>query len=668
MQIVVLLTEEMNMRKILLVTTVLFLSVFTACKNTVTETVYVPVESTNPDLTTTVMVYMIGSNLLDGAENNIASMLESKSSDKLNVVIQTGAGNPETQQQMTEAGTELLVDWTKVNRYTVKDGKLNKVSDFTEKNSSSTNDEQNINMITTEALTDFLNYSKKNYPADRYMLILWNHGAGPILGYGHESSFGNNTLSLKDLYDVLKNADIGHYDLIGFDACLMGSVEVANTLKPFTDYLLGSEEIEPGEGWSYKEFLTELANTPNVPTQKIGKIIADNYLSNNKDSSHTTLSLIETTDHNMKNIITALDAVATSLLAEFGESNPAAYYNYIRSKVDSRKYYYDYLVDGIHFAEQLNANFFGKQDSKVFNLINAYRGATSYNIVATDYQEGSNGLTIYAPLNDNGNDFAKYGEFYNSSTDYNMNFSSKYIEFLNAIFDYQEGLETTTTFSNYSVSGSTVNVDIESALGFEVISVVADMEPNTVGIQAATAGVVTDWQVDTTDYTTYTCSYTKDNNIFGLGINGDVRPLYLTLNKKIYHNREVYEIHMPAYMEIGGEGNWTQGELVFKYDIDNKDFIPGVSFAIPDGVVTVSANTVIGLADVVFDSTNETAPKTITRAEGEEYTVQNFANNFTYTPISSEITGTPSYAFEVIDVLDNSHYEIFDKITLAPTE
>ena len=48
-------------------------------------------------------------------------------------------------------------------------------------------------------------------------------------------------------------------EFVGFDACLMGTVETAYAIKNNVDYLIASEEIEPGTGWNYKKLLNQLS-------------------------------------------------------------------------------------------------------------------------------------------------------------------------------------------------------------------------------------------------------------------------------------------------------------------------------------------------------------------------------------------------------------------------
>lgn len=113
-------------------------------------------------------------------------------------------------------------------------------------------------------LADFLTWAKEQYPADRYGLILWDHGGGPLLGVCFDELFQEqderDCLTLDELASALEASPFAAEKLtfIGFDACLMGSIEVAMTVSPFAEYMIASQEPEPPSGWHYS-FLPVLA-------------------------------------------------------------------------------------------------------------------------------------------------------------------------------------------------------------------------------------------------------------------------------------------------------------------------------------------------------------------------------------------------------------------------
>ena len=150
-------------------------------------------------------------------------------------------------------------------------------------------------MVNPATLADFIQYSKAKYPADRYMLVLWDHGGGSLTGYGYDQNFKNDSMTLDELATGLKNGGCT-FDVIGFDACLMATLETAMVLEPYADYMIASEETEPGIGWYYTGWLTSLTQNTSMPTTDLGKKLIDDYVATCKSKtpqSQATLSLID---------------------------------------------------------------------------------------------------------------------------------------------------------------------------------------------------------------------------------------------------------------------------------------------------------------------------------------------------------------------------------------
>lgn len=149
-------------------------------------------------------------------------------------------------------------------------------------------------MGSPQTLSAFINYCTDNYPAKHYGLILWDHGGGPLWGYGSDELFGNDSLILQELRNAMDQTIFGgavqsqntaqgtntpksshkKLDWVGFDACLMGNIESANLWKDYADYMVGSEELEPGNGWDYS-FLSILNRTSDA--KEIVSGIVDAY-------------------------------------------------------------------------------------------------------------------------------------------------------------------------------------------------------------------------------------------------------------------------------------------------------------------------------------------------------------------------------------------------------
>ena len=138
------------------------------------------------------------------------------------------------------------------------------------------------NMGSQETLSDFLAFAKENYPADKTAFIFWNHGGGSVGGAAFDDIFGGDSLTLDEMYGAFgENYELSEenppFELIGFDTCLMATLDVAYTFSDIGKYLVASEELEPGNGWYYTGWADALANDPGMDGLELGKVICDTY-------------------------------------------------------------------------------------------------------------------------------------------------------------------------------------------------------------------------------------------------------------------------------------------------------------------------------------------------------------------------------------------------------
>lgn len=139
----------------------------------------------------------------------------------------------------------------------------------------------------------------ENYPAKKYALLFWNHGASSVNGFGADELFNRDSLLLPEMDSALRDAyrETGaRFELIGFDACLMASVETASVLKKYANYLVVSEPLESGPGWNYTPILQHLANQPYIDGAVLGKMMADSYEAQTNDQQYEeeiTLSVVD---------------------------------------------------------------------------------------------------------------------------------------------------------------------------------------------------------------------------------------------------------------------------------------------------------------------------------------------------------------------------------------
>ena len=112
----------------------------------------------------------------------------------------------------------------------------------------------------------------KKYAAEHYGLVLWNHGAGQIEGFGRDNNFEAASLPLESIKDAMEASVMKTpFDFISLDACLMGNLELVSLLRDRADYLIASEELEPQNGYDYdwlraigKEFVRESSRGGDV--------------------------------------------------------------------------------------------------------------------------------------------------------------------------------------------------------------------------------------------------------------------------------------------------------------------------------------------------------------------------------------------------------------------
>jgi len=157
-----------------------------------------------------------------------------------------------------------------------------------------------MNMGSPDTLAFFLNFGYEHFPADQYALILWDHGGGPLEGICFDERFVTDgkmdSLSLAELREAFENSPVVKEPLewIGFDACLMGSLEVANLCAPYARYMIASQEEEPGMGWDYG-FIGKIGNA--ATGREAGILIIDGYIEAGTEDGFTrgdlSLSMVD---------------------------------------------------------------------------------------------------------------------------------------------------------------------------------------------------------------------------------------------------------------------------------------------------------------------------------------------------------------------------------------
>ena len=225
----------------------------------------------------TVLMYMVGSDLESKkglATEDIMEMWGAELNDSVNVVLQTGGTKKWKNNWMTAGATQ---------RFQVTDDNIVHLSTL-----------EDALMSTPDTLANFLRWGITAYPAQRYILVFWNHGEGTINGFGIDEINDGKTLSLGEMSRAFDWAD-GHFDLVAFDACLMATLTNAYMLRDHGDYLLASEEAMSLSGFSYAKWLNVLSKNPNISIKELSRQITNDYLDNSGSEkwSEVTLSLVD---------------------------------------------------------------------------------------------------------------------------------------------------------------------------------------------------------------------------------------------------------------------------------------------------------------------------------------------------------------------------------------
>ncbi|WP_251317000.1 clostripain-related cysteine peptidase [Flintibacter muris] len=329
--------------------------------------------------TATIMVYMCGTDLESRAgmgTSDLQEMLAAEFDSSVNLLVYTGGCKGWKNNQVSSTTNQI---------WQIKNGGLLCLE----------KDLGAVPMTDPEVLTGFIQYCAKNYPASRYELILWDHGGGSISGYGYDEKFAQSgSMGLAAIDQALTRAGVT-FDFIGFDACLMATAENALMLARHADYLIASEETEPGVGWYYTNWLTEFGKNPSMPTIEVGNKIADDFVdvcAQKCPGQLTTLSVID---------LAELEATLPDKLNDFSKAASKLivnkeYQTVSNARSSTREFAQSSKIDHVdlvHLAKNL-----GSQEANA--LADTLLGAVKYNRTSSN-MTNAYGVSIYFPYRNN---------------------------------------------------------------------------------------------------------------------------------------------------------------------------------------------------------------------------------------------------------------------------
>lgn len=191
-----------------------------------------------------------------------------------------------------------------------------------------------MNSSDPATLEKFVVWGEKNYPAKKNMVLISDHGYG-WRGICQDESNGDVLMPNHGIAEALKDvkATTGkEVDILAFDACNMGSIEVAYEMRGAVKYVVASETMEPYDGLPYEMFITDMVNNPSISAEQLSKNIVYEYVlyySEKWEYAHqmtysqdfATMAAIDTSE--MDALGSAFDEVADALLPIIPEETKA---------------------------------------------------------------------------------------------------------------------------------------------------------------------------------------------------------------------------------------------------------------------------------------------------------------------------------------------------------
>ena len=236
----------------------------------------------DPDAVCSIYIYMCGSNLESKrglAGKDIGELLEAEIPERVNVVIETGGA-----AEWHSYG----IASDRLQRYIVRDHALVLVDEL-----------ENQSMGDVDTFIDFLDWGKAAYPAERNVVIVWDHGGDATKGVCYDENYGYRGLKQSD-FRYMNNHDetAASYanekmDMVIFDTCLMGNIETASWLQDYFHYMIASEVIVPAGGLNYRIIAEEFAKNDDV---SFGKRVCDSFMEHCREKGQEDVSQLSLLD------------------------------------------------------------------------------------------------------------------------------------------------------------------------------------------------------------------------------------------------------------------------------------------------------------------------------------------------------------------------------------
>lgn len=354
----------------------------------------------NPNDSWVVYWYICGTDLesqYGAATTDIEEMLEAKLPPNVKVVIQTGGCSQWQNNTMSNQA---------IGRYLYNAEGLHELEVV-----------QDSDMGDKNTLKNFLQFGKDNFPADHRVFVFWDHGGGSAAGVCIDERTGNS-LSLNNIQEAFSGVygaspDNPPFEMIGFDACLMGTYDTANMLHGLSRYMTASEEIEPGNGWNYAGWLGALGQNPAMGGDGLGQVICDSYMAGCREygtEEAATMSVIDLSK--MPALRSAYESFGTEALQQ-AKNNPQGFFSaFGREAQQAENYGGNTREQG--FSNMVDIGDLASKSKSLLprtaqQLVSCINNAVVYKVQGKYRHKGS-GLSSYYPYDGDKDTFIKYIE------------------------------------------------------------------------------------------------------------------------------------------------------------------------------------------------------------------------------------------------------------------
>ncbi|HNW43361.1 MAG TPA: clostripain-related cysteine peptidase [Elusimicrobiales bacterium] len=303
-----------------------------------------------------------------------------------------------------DANVNIVAELGRINGYSTSDG------DWKGSRRYLVQKDANINAITSpvvmeipksdmgswQYMVDFVNWTKANYPAQKYALVIWNHGAGwnkdlPLTarGISYDDETGHH-MTTPELRQAL--AAIGGVNILAMDACLMQMAEVAYEVKGLVEYTVASEETEPGDGYTYDTFLGPLAKNPSMGSAELSRLMVDSYGDHyqgiNQGGTQSSINMAA---------MDAFPGVLNGFASALMNANDLAVAKAAKAKTQA--FYYSTNKDLYHFAKLVAETSANAEVKAAAGSLMGYmtNSLITHNRAITARYANSYGLAVYMP-------------------------------------------------------------------------------------------------------------------------------------------------------------------------------------------------------------------------------------------------------------------------------